>query len=357
MKKRLFFILFIIYLIPTIVTAKTYQFDDIYANQSDTDEAYINIFEPGDEITFSSNYKYFLFLDDKEMTDCYGNTDGCKTTFEVDNKLLYLGFTGYNKNYIYFNTIDDNTKIHPLEKIEEGRLYKSGDYIAFPGPKYGIYYYNSNTSSNYWKLTTGPYVVKLLQYNDEDVLWKLSIVDGGAYSPVNLAMTLTEYVKPSFRLACNKNSINYGEKASCSLYVTSTQQLEELSFSLATPDLKVSNVKNANNVNSFDGAGEYNLRISNGYATAGVESLLMTFDLEGTKDENYVDDISITNINYRDNLYEGGYEDLKSDLNIHSSSSIKNPNTYGNLLFILLPLLIIGIALIINKKTKQYNNN
>ena len=81
----------------------------------------------------------------------------------------------------------------------------------------------------------------------------------------------------------------------------------------------------------------------------------MTFELEGTKNEDYVDNISVSNINYRDTLYGNSVDDVQSSYEVIPSTFV-NPNTIRSLLIIITPLLAFLIALLIYKKRSKKIN-
>ena len=87
----------------------------------------------------------------------------------------------------------------------------------------------------------------------------------------------------------------------------------------------------------------------------GEEFVLMTFEIEGTKNEDYVDNISLSNINYRDSIYEDNPSNVQTNIEITPSTFV-NPSTYKNLIFIILPIIMMLISLVIFKyKTKGIN--
>lgn len=350
MKKYLLFILVIgLFLIPNMVSAKTYNAEDFNMPDEDKGEVIIQIVEPGDTIKFDNVSSVNIYIDEKMLDNCYGTQSGCTTTYEVTKRMVYSYFYRHGGTLVglEFKTIEDNANIISLNDLVDGHIYKSGDYIAFPFYNYEIYYYDANGNNLFTPSSTLVHKIdQMLDENDEfyDATYKLSIIEGTHYSPIDLAFQVYDYVKPSFRLECDKDTINYGEKTTCSFLATSMQQLKEVSFSLDFPNFKVSNVKAANHVTKLDGQSQYRFRIENGYGLNNTEFRIMTFNLEGTKNENYVDDINITNINYKDNLYEGNYDTLQSNLRIHTSG-LKNPDTYRNLALILLPIIILAISL------------
>ncbi len=356
MKKKLLLAL-AIFLLPSIVFAKSYTVSDFPNPGVDEEEVNAFILNPGDTIDFSSVPTSSIYIDKQVLGTCYGSNDTCTSTFEATKSLiLEYNAIAYTPNRrVDFLTIDQGAEVISLNDLVEGHIYKSGDIVVFPHYSYMVYYFNeegNDIKHNYVNLSH-----KLDKYGNEDITWKLSIVDGAMYAPISLAFQPFSYVKPQFKLTCEKDSINYGEKTSCYVSAISQYQLKEVSFSLDFPSFKVSNVKPANNITETEQSGMYNFRIADGYGNNGTEFKLMTFDLEGTKNENYVDDINITNIQYRDEIYEGSYEVLQSNLKINTKK-IENPNTYRNVALILLPILVLiasfGIVqLQKNKKEKS----
>ena len=84
----------------------------------------------------------------------------------------------------------------------------------------------------------------------------------------------------------------------------------------------------------------------------------MTFDVEGTKDSTYLDNISLGNIEYTDEVVTAKYNNLNSDLNIISTKPLTNPETGVKALFIIMPILLlifIGLVNIFMNKKKTTN--
>ena len=157
------------------------------------------------------------------------------------------------------------------------------------------------------------------------------------------------YIKPTFKLACDKNTLSYGEKTNCAVSAISQQQLKEVSFSLDLPNFKISNTKAANHITMSSNNSKYELKVENGYGNNNIEFRIMTFDIESTKNGNYIDDIKISDLSYSDDMYEGDYDTIKNNIKVTPTSTLKNPNTYRSIILILLPFLILGISLIVIK--------
>ena len=85
----------------------------------------------------------------------------------------------------------------------------------------------------------------------------------------------------------------------------------------------------------------------------------MTFDVEGTKDNTYLDKITLRNVEFTDEILSGNYKDLDSNLNVISTKeTISNPKTGIKLLFIIIPILlliIVGTISLFIKKKKATN--
>ena len=355
-KQRLFLmsLLFALFMIPAIVSAKTYDYNEI-RNQYYNGENPSILFKKGDSISFSNcNYQTYIYLEEIEDNKCYGNFDNCTKTYTLNNDAVMQ--TIYDNSIILFR-VENNANVNNFSDLQDGHVYKSGDVVFNSSSCYDAwfpmntdntcnyivdyegysYFYRAGYASNNYCILEGV-ATKLPKYGNKDIMWKLTIVDGRSYSPHTMVFEPFEYKTPEFKLKCNKDIINYGEKASCSVTATSVYKLEDVAFDLTTPNFKVSNPKGSDKVQTVTGNKEFNFRITSNEDLTNKEFVLMTFDLEAAKNEVYADDVSVTNIAYVDELYEGEYEVIKSDLRVVTS---KNPKTYRNTVLLLLPIIIL----------------
>ena len=350
MKKTMLFIgIIMMLLVPSIVSAKVYTLDDFPHELSEGMK--VPTLKTGDSIDFSDQNNVNINIDWTPLDKCYGTNSECLRTYEVTKPLVYSTFSydDYNHKWrdIYFTEHEGTGDVYSVNDMIEGRLYHSNDVITFPSFNYSIEYYDANGEYIDGDMSTLSAIIK--KYNNKDVTWKFSILDGSIYAPISLGFQVYEYEEPTFKLTCDKKVINYGEKTKCHLSAISKNQLEEISFSLNTPNFKVSNEKPEEHVTTFDGDDKYNYKIAKGYGVNNIELRIMTFDLEGIKNESYTDDVKAINIHYRDNLYQGSYEELKSDLRV-IPYKLKNPQTYKNIAIIFIPIILLITSMFIMKK-------
>ena len=161
-----------------------------------------------------------------------------------------------------------------------------------------------------------------------------------------------DYVEPSFSLICDDKVIKYGQKTTCHLYVTSMYNMKNVAFDMDLPSFKLSNVNVPNKVEMVNGSKNYNLKLDNKYADNGKEVLLMSFSLEGTKNENYTDGVNVIDIQYKDSIIEGTSNSVDSNLQI-LPNILTNPKTLTNLMYILLPIIVLIILLVLNKVNER----
>lgn len=359
--KMIILSLFVLFIIPTFVSAKSYKFNDFeneFSNIAWPDSSAPTL-KKGDIIDFSDHSSNVtIFFEDVADNNCYGNAEGCKTTYTLsDDSMIFV---------VYYNELvllKAENNIIDYADLVDGHVYKSGDVISNPSMYYDAYYdVNKDGTCNYYKDSNGDslfsnanfssknycvqegLVTKLPKYGNKDIMWKLSIVDGALYSPYYLFFEPYDYKAPVFKLTCDRQSINYGEKAKCSVTANAIYELKDVSFDLSTPNFKVSNPTGTDNVKKVSGSREFNFTINNGSSLINKEFTLMTFNLEATKNEVYVDDVAVVDILYTDDLYSGEYEMLKSDLKVIPNSS--NPKTYRNTLLLTLPILLLMVTML-----------
>ncbi len=352
---------FMIFLFPIMVLGKEYNFDSEVKIEYYAADAEMKEVHSGDVMNFSGNYetRTFLFVDGEQIGEICSTitTQNCINSYTADSDMLYRNEAGGWSNYFYQNyyliRVPEGATIHNLSKMKQKHLYKSGDVIFIPTFVQDSYYYglDNNLIDRFW----GRHVEIIPQYEGKDVMWQVDFFDDGGYGLVCPHFKPYNYVSPEFKLTCKDKSIDYGKKTRCFVTVTAVEELEEVSFNLNIPNFKVSDIEYPSNIKSTNGSNEYNLKINeNINLDTGME--LMSFYLEGTKNENYTDDIKITNINYKDTVYEGDYEELESDLNI--IPNVTNPKTLSSLLYILFPIIILSINLIVIKifeRKKKHN--
>ena len=343
------------------------EFNGVWGN---SDDFTVVTLEKDDVIDFSTagTETFYLFFDDdiyrsnddvsyygEYASSCYGNGENCRSTFVVPNKMIVtdfaLGFAGNDyRAHIGLISVDDNQQIITSDELQEGKLFKGGSIIVYRQPYHGIYYFDED--ENYILGDTFYYAgVLASSYHDNSIYQYTSVEDSQYAGEYYYAFKKIRYTSPEFSLKCEKNSIQYGEKTSCSVCVTSIEQLNEVSYNLNIPNFKVSNVVPGTHTTPFEGSSEYNYRIDSGYAVNGEEFVLMTFDLEGTKNESYLDNVSIVGIYYQDNVYSGSYDNVVSDLRIVPGTH-KNPNTWNNLFIVIVPFITLLVAAFYRKKKR-----
>ncbi len=343
--KKYFFTILVLLLLPVVVSAKTVSDDHFNLPGDDATEVIIQTFEPGDIIEFKEIAENLINIDDVDEEGCFGTNSGCSRTYKFTKSVIYEGSRG--RGILKFMSIDKNTKIISVDDLVDGHIYTSGDIIAFPHINYEMNYYDS--TGELITNRTAALVGKIEQYNDKDITWKLSILGSTNYAPISLGFQVFNYIKPTFKLACDKTTLSYGEKTGCAVSAISQYQLKEVAFSLDLPNFKISNPKASNHITMSSNNNKYKFQVENGYGNNNIEFRIMTFDVESTKNGNYIDDIKISDLSYSDDLYEGDYDTIQNNIKVTPSSSLKNPNTYRNAILILLPFLILGISLIIIK--------
>ena len=361
----------ITFIFPIKTDAKTY-----YANQSINSIIATEILEPGDIIDFSDSSslssppRFYIYMEDELVTDnCFGIEDECQTQFVVENRMIFHNTnrkSGLEFNINFYKlkndeeikaTINLYQQETPQEHIDS--YFKSGDLIKiifeFDGVAtfYEIYDANGNLLEKDGIGGT-PIVLRLPKINDNDVYWVNTIVRGGVYNFPTSTFTPIEYTEPKIELKCDKDKINYGEKTRCEVYLESPYKMSNLNFLINHNHLKLSNISYLDGVTN-SGNDNQIMKLSFDDNNSFIEKkVIMTFDVEGTKDSSYLDNISLENIEYTDEVVTAKYENLNSDLNIISTKPLTNPETGIRTLFIIMPILLLIIiastSLFINKK-------
>ena len=360
----IFIIIFTIMLIcPMKADAKTYYISETYWPWKYP----LDILGSGDVLDFSNcydSYKYTLFLDGEAVNDCYGKTSECNLQYTIKEKIVYSNFNyhGNGNESLYFNKMADNQELLIYDDSTVDGYYKSGDVIAFytekPANVMAFYVYDENDniiiSEPYYSFNPPTY--KLPQINGKDVYWKLEsfVTPGNYYSGKCPHFTPIEYEEPKIELKCDKDKINYEEKTKCEVYLESLYKMSNLNFSINHKNLKLSNISYLDGVtNSNDNSQTMKLSFSED-TSFNEKRVIMTFDVEGTKDSTYLDKITLNNIEYTDEVVTGKYKDLDSNLNIVSTTPTTNPETGIRTLFIIMPILLLIIiastSLFRNKK-------
>ena len=133
--------------------------------------------------------------------------------------------------------------------------------------------------------------------------------------------------------------------------------MSNLNFSINHKNLKLSNISY---LNEFTNSCNDNIimKISFDDNNSFIEKkVIMIFDVEGTKDSSYLDNISLENIEYTDEVLTAKYENLNSDLNIISTKPLTNPETGIRTLFIIMPILVLlvvgGLSVIRRKEYEK----
>ena len=360
----------ITFIFPIKTNAKTY-----YANRSISSIIATEILEPGDIIDFSDSSslsspdRFYIYLEGQPVEDnCFGVENMCQTQFVVENRMIFhntIRKSGVEYNVNFFKlkndeeikaTINLYQQETPQEHID--KYFKSGDLIKlifeFHGVAtfYEIYDVNGNLLEKDG-LGGTPIVIRLPKINDNDVYWVNTIVRGGVYNFPTSTFTPIEYTEPKIELKCDKDKINYGEKTKCEVYLESPYKMSNLNFSINHKNLKLSNISYLDGVTN-SGNDNQIMKLSFDDNNSFIEKkAIMIFDVEGTKDSSYLDNISLENIEYTDEVLTAKYENLNSDLNIISTKPLTNPETGIRTLFIIMPilvLLVVGELSVIRRK-------
>ena len=362
--KKIKLLLFItLFLLPVAINAKTY--DYVYL----TTDIYNTIYEPGDTISFSNSYYCKIMMIEDYNTNSSSleeiQGDECNSTYTVEKKSIISGLKNTNsgKAIILLSPVYENTKIYEISDLVAGRVFKSGSIITYEATH--ILYYNQNEEliedlSNHSGFTNR-IVPKI---NNQDVYWMFKGVQDVTYQGRIPILQLVDYQKPTFSIQCDKESIRSDETTTCKIIANTFNPIYELHFDLANENIDVSNVKVLNNIESIAGEKEYNLKIDETYANNNQTIELISFTIKGTKDEAYIDNITMSNISYRDSVISDDYDNVENRINIVSKESkesiiekISNPKT-GNvfLLYVMIPIILSSIAyaaLTIRKKKKN----
>ena len=344
------------------------------------------ILYPGDIIDFSNvnevGRNFYLFLNGEKLSnDCFSSSESCLKQYTVTNKMIYVSPIFYDEVYDYntnrspfklefFKLEEDDNKIYFFKSREDDYrpgdvvYYKSGDIILFThslggNTNYYIYDENDNLIETKQFESSFSQIKRLPKINNKDVYWKCEYIIGGGYSLPEPHFTPFIYTEPKIELKCDKNEIKYGEKSSCEVYLECSHKISKLNFSINKQYLMISNIAFFDSVvNSGDDNKNIKLTI-NDDSFCNEKRVIMTFDVEGTKDSNYLDKVSLSNIEYTDEIVSANYNDLDSNLNIISTKNlISNPKTGTRMIFIIIPiiiLLIVGILSVFKKKNKATN--
>ncbi len=349
-KKLLNLIILIVgaYILPISVFAKTYSFHDATDNI---------IFEAGDIIDFSDAYDYYsdkmlyLYLDGELISqDCYGRIPNCNLQFSVQQRMAL-----YNYDYeteeekLFFYKMEPSQEVIVFDDSIMSGYYKTGDIIFFKTESFGktAYFYDNNDNLlNELVFGTGHrnLIYRLPKVNDKNMYWRLSVFDDGTYHNPCPHLTSFEYTEPKIELKCDKDKINYGEKTRCEVYLESPYKMSNLNFLINHNHLKLSNISYLDGVTN-SGNDNQIMKLSFDDNNSFTEKkVIMTFDVEGTKDSSYLDNISLENIEYTDEVVTAKYENLNSDLNILSTKPLTNPETGMKALFVVIPIFILLIV-------------
>ncbi len=375
MKKYILCFLAAILLIPSIVYAKEVNFyDDLMTSSENV------ILNSGDVVKFHTRYSswneiYHIYIDGNRVDNNYyvddssinGNmaalTDALHS-YTIQKKVFLSGVEstdqyinspdGRNKYYIYnmkFISYDEKYKFYNNSEITNGQIFTTNDVIHFDNTvesDISIYIYDKNRNLEYSSLVyTGRPHKNLIfpEINGENAYWRVELFEDGLYTPgVFPHFYQLNYQGPQFTLKCNDKVINYGKKTTCHLYVTSMYEMSSVAFDMDLPNFKISNITLPEEVKNMNGTKKYNFNLNDNYATNGKEVELMSFDLEGTKNENYTDGIDLIDINYKDEILDGSYQKVTGQLQI-IPNVLTNPQTLTNLFYILLPIMVLLVAL------------
>ena len=373
----------IMFIFPIKIEAKTY-----VTTQKPNMIMEKEILEPGYVIDFSnSSYshskysRYYIYLENELITDnCFGVEDTCLQQFVVEERMIFqrkisseenANTTSYGINFYKLKpdekllTLDISSEKYWQDYVDE-HYYKSGDIIKMEinhGLNTSIGYYVLDNQEHIiesggfiWEI---PGLIRLPQIDGKDVYWINHIImSGGIYNYPTLNFIPFEYTEPKIELKCDKDKINYGEKTKCEVCIECTHVLNKLEFSMNQKDLKFSNFIFSNGITNTGNNNSIKLNITDNNICSEKKTI-MTFDVESTKDTNYLDKIALKNLTYTDEILTGNYNDLDSNLNIISTNNIiSNPKTGTRMIFIIIPiiiLLIVGILSVFKKKNKATN--
>ena len=316
----------------------------------------LDILEPGDVLDFSDCYdsfKYTLFLDGEEITGCYGKPSECNLQYTIKDRIVYGFYRFPDKRPVelYFNSMSDNQELLIYNDSTPDGYYKSGDVIAFytekPANEMAFYIYDEKDNLIFSEpyFSSRPPTYKLPQINGKDVYWKLeSFVTPGEYFSGSCPhFTPFEYKEPKIELKCDKNKINYGERTKCEVCIECTFVINKLEFSMNQNDLKFSNFIFLNGITNSGNNNSIKLNITDN-SICNEKKTIMSFDVESTKDTNYLDTITLKDLAYTDEILTGNYKNLDSNLNIITvKNNISNPKTGTRLLFIIIPRILLSI--------------
>ena len=352
------------YTLPVCVLAKTYNYPGDIKNAlyGPSNQSVVR-FQSGDEIVFNID-KSNIYIDDVKVSDeCYGLS--CQTdSYPVTDDICFSYAKGWSNIDTYFISCDKDINVNVYSEFMKKSYFKSGDYLVFKGIDYNrrginpsIYDYDDNllyfydidnyafgTFSNNGDINRAYFLLKFPKLEDKDVYWQTSIFNDGAYGYPSPHFTPFEYSEPKIELKCDKNKINYGDKAKCEVCLECTHNMSKLNFSINQKNLKLSNISYLDGVtNSSNSSQNMMLNISDNNI-CNEKRTIMTFDVEGTKNSTNLDKLSLNDIEYTDELLTAKYHDLDSDLKIISSKNIiSNPKTGTRLLFIIIPVILFPI--------------
>ena len=375
-KNIIIFLVVIAYILPGSVFAETYNYpDDVKNLLYGPDNQNVVEFLPGDEIVFNIDEGNVYIDGVKASDECYGLS--CSRNIYTVTKKMYFSYEKAWSKKIDFVTNEDGNSTYLYSNAMNGKYYKSGDLIVFKGLDYyssGInpriydkednllYYYNTfafafDNFYSYDGQEQGYFLMKLPKVEEKDTYWKVSILNDGSYGYPSPHFTPFDYSEPIVELKCDKDEINYGEKTRCEVCLECSSKMRKLNFLINHNNLKLSNISYLEGVtNSSDDNQTINL--SFGANSNFLEKrVIMTFDVEGTKNSTYLDNISLGNIEYTDEVVTAKYNNLNSDLNIISTKPLTNPETGIKALFVVIPILILlivsGMSTIRKKKYEK----
>lgn len=348
---------------PASISAKTINVDG-WRNTTSITGVVLN---PGDILDFNYTTNesiYYLYLENDLISpNCFGIDNQCSKQIEVKEKMLYYryDFHGYDCNY-YFYKIGENEQLININDYTNEEYYQSGDILFFTSNNSQklafVYNENSTLIESLFFGNRFPRVYRLPKINGKNVYWKNSIYDDGLYANHSSHFIPIDYTEPKIELKCDKDKINYGEKTKCEVCIECTHAINKLEFSMNQKDLKFSNYSFSNGVTNSGNNNSIKLNITDNNI-CNEKKTIMTFDVESTKDTNYLDKITLKNLAYTDEILTGNYNDLDSNLNIISvKDNISNPKTGTRMIFIIIPiiiLLIVGILSVFKKKNKATN--
>lgn len=288
------------------------------------------IYNSEDEISIDIAYEDQFGIFYKSLiaiyTDKNDNTIAVQAINAYGHKLdSYKLFKSCDKdNASCYDLLFDSTKMESIKYWEYTKSISKNEYCEM---------YNSEVDDKYD-------VVGCLKDNDNK----------------NYFLVFKEYIEPTFELDCLPKNIKYNEKATCSLNVESTKELNEIKLTIATDlmkDLKLE-VLGAWEIFTYnEETGELILKNPDG---ASGEYTAVNLNFVASENVDKEADVSFGKIEYKDqagNLVSA--ENLNSGITISKVEEIKNPFTKDLNIVIISFILLVSSAILANKLASKNN--